>query len=195
MQYHQDLQEYPIGAVPDFGIMSSRRRWQEKKSLMALTDDMSYFNSGVLLIDLVAWRKHGYGDTAEKLARTHDYPHHDQDALNAVFLNNWYMLPLRWNVIPPIFNMFFKVLCQNRFRKLAATARQKPAIVHYAGGYKPWEYERHEEFNGAYYKALQATAFKNAPMPQMDPRRRQRSLSRQLWRLRWGAFWGRLLAD
>ena len=82
-----------------------------------------------------------------------------------------------------------------RFRNEAAAALRNPAIVHYAGGYKPWEYERHEAFNGAYYEALQATAFRDAEMPQMDKRRRHRSLTRQLWRLRWGRFWGKMLAD
>ena len=189
-----DLEGFPMGAVPDLGIMSSKRRWSEKKSLMALNDDMNYFNSGVLLIDLKAWREHGYGLQAAGLARAHSYPHHDQDALNKVFLRKWKALPLRWNVIPPVFNMFIKVLLKGRFRREAARAVRNPAIIHYAGGYKPWEYERHDDFNGAYYDALQATAFGDAKMPQMDPRRRNRSLTRQLWRLRWGHFWGQVLS-
>ena len=65
------------------------------------------------------------------------------------------------------------------------------AVLHYAGGYKPWEYKRETAFNARYYDYLEQTAFKDVEMPQMDPRKKRRSLSRQLQRIKLANFWGK----
>ena len=69
-----------------------------------------YFNSGVMIMDLAAFRKEGYGEKVLQCVTSHAYRHHDQDGLNKVFMGNWSILPLRWNVIPPVFGMPLKVL-------------------------------------------------------------------------------------
>lgn len=190
--WETDMGGRPLAAVPDCGIMTSARRRREKAACIGLSPDAPYFNSGVLLLDLAAWRRGDYTRRLLALAKEHAYPHHDQDVLNAFFRDNWQSLPLRWNVIPPIWFMFLKVAV-SAWRREAAAARAHPAILHYAGSYKPWEYPRYAAFNGAYYDALAKTAFADAPMPQFDPRKKHRSIRRQLLRLHIGAFWGTLL--
>lgn len=189
--YQIDMAGRPLAAVPDCGIMTSARRRREKAACIDLPPGAPYFNSGVLLFNVDVWRRKGYARQLLSLAKEHAYPHHDQDVLNAFFQDNWQILPLRWNVIPPVWFMLLKVAV-SPWRHEAAAAREDPAVLHYAGSYKPWEYPRYPAFNGAYYDTLAKTAFADAPMPQFDPRKKHRSIRRQLLRLRIGAFWGAL---
>ena len=187
-----DMHGKPIAAVCDFGIMASGRIRKQKHDCIGLRFDEPYFNSGVLLMDLKQWRKNAYAKDIIDIVTHNQLPNHDQDALNKYFSNNWQALPLRWNVIPPVFNMFLKIVVKPELRKLAIEAKRNPAIFHYAGGYKPWEYEIYEGFNEKYYEYLTMTEFKDASMPQFDKRRKHRSITRQMWRLRLGNFWTKI---
>ncbi len=188
-----DLGGLALGAVPDFGIMASARARREKAAVLGLAPEEPYFNSGVLLADLVRWRAGDLGARARALAAEHRSPHHDQDALNALFRGRWQALPLRWNVIPPVWQLFVKVLRQGELRRAALTARRDVAVLHYAGGAKPWEYPLTPGFNDEYYRVLGETAYRDAPMPQPRPGKRH-PLWRQRVRLRLADGWQRLLS-
>lgn len=187
-----DMNGKPLAATWDLGIMASERIRKQKNHFIGLPFDAPYFNAGVLMMDLDMWRKGAYAKEIIALATGNKYPNHDQDALNKFFMNNWTELPLRWDVIPPVFNLFTKILTKPALRKKAIEAKLHPAIFHYAGGYKPWEYEIHQGFNEKYYEYLKLTEFKNAPMPQFDKRRKNRSITRQMWRLKMGDLWAKI---
>lgn len=74
----------------------------------------------------------------------------------------------------------------------AIEALQNPAVIHWAGRYKPWEFQISEHFNRAYYDVLKKTAFCDAPMPQPGDMT-GKSLWRQEMRIRLGKIWTRLL--
>ena len=186
-----DMGGHPLAAVMDLGIMASGKDWRGKQKQLGFSKNDSYFNAGVLMVNLKVWREHDYGRQAEQLAASHAYRHHDQDALNALFHRNWQTVPLRWNVIPPVWYLFLKILRRRDFRCLAVEARRHISILHYAGGYKPWEYDADAAFNAKYYEYLRQTEFRDALMPQPDPRRRGRSIARQLRRLKLADFWQR----
>lgn len=188
-----DLQGKPLAAVPDYGIMASKRLMKQKKQVLGLSMDSLYFNSGVVVMDLKQWREHSYAEQVIKLAAEGNLPHHDQDALNKVFMNKWTPLPLNWNVIPPVFNLFPKILLRKDLRNNAVSARKDRAVLHYAGRYKPWEFDLKEEFNDKYYYYLQKTAFANVDMPQPSKNMKGKSLARQLVRLRIADFWESIL--
>lgn len=190
--WEMNLDGHPVGAVKDFGIMASGKSWNEKEASLGVRDGEAYFNSGLLLLNLGQWRENEYGRKIAELVRQRQFRHHDQDALNLVFRDDWKVLPMRWNVIPPVYDMFWKVLRRSAYRREAIAAMQDIGILHYAGGYKPWEYDRHAGFNDEYYRCLEKTAFSDAPMPQFDARRKHRSLRRQLLRMAWGRFWARV---
>ena len=124
-----DMQGKAIAAVPDYGIMASKRLMQQKHEVIGLPLDKKYFNSGVVIMDLQQWRANDYSGKVIELAATGNFPHHDQDALNKLFMYNWKELPLSWNVIPPIFDLLPKVLFNNRFRASAIKARNNIAIL------------------------------------------------------------------
>ena len=188
-----DLQGRPLAAVPDYGIMASKRLMKQKQNVIGLPMDSLYFNSGVVIMDLEQWRKHGYAKQVIELAAAGNLPHHDQDALNKVFMGNWTALPLKWNVIPPVFNLFSKILLNGDLRKNAIAARKDKAILHFAGRYKPWEFDLHMGFNDAYYFYLQQTKFSDVKMPQPGKNMKGKSIIRQMVRLRIADFWQWLL--
>lgn len=188
-----DLQGKPLAAVPDYGIMASKRLMKQKHQVLWLPMNSLYFNSGVVLMDLKQWREHNYAEQVIRLAAEGNLPHHDQDALNKVFIDKWMPLPLKWNVIPPIFNLFSKILLRNDLRKNAVSARKDKGILHYAGRYKPWEFELKNGFNDKYYYYLQKTAFTNVKMPQPSKDMKGKSIARQLMRLRIADFWEGIL--
>ena len=183
-----DMQGKPIAAVPDYGIMSSKRLMKQKYTVIGLPTDKNYFNSGVVIMDLSQWREHDYSSKVINLAATGNFPHHDQDALNKLFMDNWLELPLSWNVIPPIFDLLPKVLFNSRFRENAIKARKNIAILHYAGRYKPWEFSIKTGFNDKYYTYLKNTTFADEPMPKPSKNMKGKSLTRQMIRIRLADF-------
>jgi len=96
-----DLDGKTIGAVRD----AFTRRMNDHGGLPRLNDlahinpQGLYFNSGVLLIDTLAWRERDVRARAESYledsASVLRFP--DQDALNAVCHRDWYRLDKRWN--------------------------------------------------------------------------------------------------
>lgn len=91
--FRLELNGYPVAAVQEPVEICDDHRNQ-----LSLPYGDSYFNSGVLLINLNYWREH---DSQTKLLefskrKRHVYCH-DQDALNYVFKNKWYRLSPKWN--------------------------------------------------------------------------------------------------
>jgi lipopolysaccharide biosynthesis glycosyltransferase len=183
-----ELGDLPVGAVEDFGILASAGKCAEKTQSFGWQSRYSYFNSGVMVLNLASWRQNDYAGKLLQLITTKHYRHHDQDALNEVFMGRWVKLPLNWNVIPPIFNMQLRIALNKQLRIKAVQALKDIAILHYAGGYKPWEYECYQGFNEDYYKYLALTAYKDAAMPQPDLRKEGHSLQRQRLRLKWAGW-------
>lgn len=127
-----DLKGMPIAAAIDAGDILRRDgehaiAWRKHLTDIGLAPDAPYFNAGVLLIDLDAWRKidvagEAFAFLAErgKLATSMD-----QDALNVVFRGRWARLPQRYNFQFP-------------FMGLGLEERVHPLIWHYTGHLKPW---------------------------------------------------------
>mgnify|MGYP002545469763 FL=1 len=191
--WQNDIKEYALAAVPDFGIMASNRLCRQKKEVIGLPKGKAYFNSGVLLINLKKWRQENYTKQILEIINENQFPHHDQDALNKIFMEDWLQIDLRWNIIPPVFNLFTKILLNKTFRNQAINAKRNPGIIHYAGRYKPWEFSYHQDFNDMYYKYLKQTAFADEKMPQPGKNMEGKSITRQLMRLKIANFWTKLL--
>lgn len=188
------LEGQPLGAVYDFGIMGSNRMMRQKNQTLGLPLDASYFNSGVLVFDMEQWRRHSYSKQVVQCISAHSFRHHDQDGLNKVFMNHWQELPLRWNVIPPVFSLPLKVLMRSKLRTQAVQALKHPAVFHWAGRYKPWEFTLQRYFNPLYYQYLRHTAFQDVPMPQPGRDMQGKSIARQEFRMKLASWWMRILS-
>lgn len=115
------IDDYCAAAV---GSVSKLNR---AKSL-SIPKSYGYFNSGVMLINLKKWREHRITpkvidyikNNREKLIDP------DQDALNAVLYDKWLKLDPKWN------------FTTNRFNDPEKNI--KPAIIHFTGKRKPWNF-------------------------------------------------------
>lgn len=87
--------------------------------------DASYFNSGVMVLDLRWWRSQRISGKLMKTASTlTDWTGNtDQDVLNVVFRNNWTPLPMSFNYL---INVYPNIEMKD------------PLVVHWAGKQKPW---------------------------------------------------------
>ena len=114
-----------------------------------------YFCSGVLLMDLRAWREHGVEQKCMDFLRNHAdrIVLHDQDVLNIVCQEHLSYLDPTWDA----------QACETRlgktsgFNELAKTAN----IVHFIGGRKPWHPGCKHPFRKDYFHYLRMTPYKD----------------------------------
>lgn len=99
----------------------------------------AYFNSGVLMFDLAAWRE---ADLPRRLLACLDQNKEhvrwwDQYALNVVLAGRWGHLDSRWNQQSHIFA--YPTWSQSPYDRVDFdTLRDDPYIVHFTTRYKPW---------------------------------------------------------
>jgi lipopolysaccharide biosynthesis glycosyltransferase len=148
-----DMADAWVGAVtnPLFGHMVPRIRAE-----LGLPDPRGYFNSGVLLMDLDAWRANDVSRHVIEVAirKPHlEWP--DQDALNTVLHDHRHQLHPRWNAMPGLFELpprFLPYECRE-----IREAVEDPAIVHFVGPYKPWHYRSRHPYQAEYFSSLRTT--------------------------------------
>ena len=131
--FEYNLKGKPIGAVPHVQLPYEKEFREE----FHVNDQDTYFNSGVMLIDAVQWRENKWGEAVLGVALESPHKLHfaDQDALNAVFWENYYHLPGVWNVEARLYREKLLGLPQTpEITKRMAN----PKIIHYTGADKPW---------------------------------------------------------
>jgi lipopolysaccharide biosynthesis glycosyltransferase len=112
---------------------------------LALPKSSYYFNAGVLLIDLNAWRQQDVLSRGIRFAQSHAdrLEFWDQDVLNHLFEATWLPFHARWNALPHLWSL--NKALRGRDAILSPqdiAARDHPAIIHFAGPgvTKPWNY-------------------------------------------------------
>lgn len=114
---------------------------QSPELVEGIGEEEPYFNGGVQVINVQAWRAAGVAERALALAVRHRFIAHDQDALNVCFRGAWRELPERWN-----YQLYDR-------RTWPAGA----ALLHYSGRSKPWHCG-YPAAAAAPYRAALATA-------------------------------------
>ncbi|MEQ1438036.1 glycosyltransferase family 8 protein [Fontimonas sp. SYSU GA230001] len=136
---------------------------------LGLEDPRAYFNSGVLLLDLDAWRRadvaHRVLELARDPARRLVWP--DQDALNIALAGRWKALHPRWNCQNSLY--FFRHAPEVFGANQVAEATADPGILHFEGGdlAKPWHYLCKHPARRLYLRHRAATPW---PLRQLDGR-------------------------
>jgi lipopolysaccharide biosynthesis glycosyltransferase len=137
-------------AVQDSCIQTNRRN-------SAIEESGSYFNSGLMVIDLSAWRREGLEarclKSAQEQRRLTRY--NEQAALNDCLAGRWGLLPPVWNrqatidLFPDWQSSPYE---EEEFRQL----RQNPAIIHFTTATKPWQRicDHPKAYIEAYEKAI-----------------------------------------
>jgi len=124
-----ELGDAPIAAVRNFGTPGP----------VADRDPGSYFNAGVLVLDLPRWRAARIGERTMQYAGApgESLVANDQDALNIV-VGNWHELDFRWNVQHG--DLFVEEPPPNSELLIAQREQlcREAAILHFTGSRKPW---------------------------------------------------------
>jgi lipopolysaccharide biosynthesis glycosyltransferase len=122
-----------------------------------------YFNSGVLLMNLVHWRKNNLQKRV--ISFISENPNAikfvDQCGLNAIVNGQWKKLPLKFNQLAAIYNKSDKDYFINCYSQSELyEAIHKPTIIHYTGFLKPWHLNSDHPFKNLYWDYLKVTPFK-----------------------------------
>lgn len=157
--WNTDISQYSHAAI------ENPRTDADYKHNLGISENSSYFNSGVLLINLRIWRQLNVQQKSIEFINQYPEKIHywDQDALNFVLENQWLRAESQWNA----HTAFFKGLPAE---ELGVTpeeyhqTRHNPAIIHFTGGgsCKPWHYSCTHPFKDIYYKYLRQTPWHDA---------------------------------
>jgi lipopolysaccharide biosynthesis glycosyltransferase len=143
------MEDVAVGAVVD---VWSTKNWDRLMLQTNSEDTLSepdinfgaYFNAGVMLVDLARWRRDQISERAlAYLRRYPQSPLSDQDALNVACSGRWMQLDRRWNC-----HYGDAVQC-------ISSVEQKPAILHFAGKWKPWQ-ARNLSRNALFYDEIRS---------------------------------------
>ncbi len=156
-----DVSDYAVGCVEDMWSGKS-----DNYTRLHYDASFSYFNAGVLLVNLNYWREIGFQQKAVKYISRHvnELVFNDQDVLNALLHDCKLFLPFRYNVQDGFLRR------KRRIRpEVIATLDQEllhPVIIHYTGGKKPWQYKSQNPYKNLYFHYLDLTPWKEErPVP------------------------------
>jgi lipopolysaccharide biosynthesis glycosyltransferase len=142
-----DASPYPVMAVRDPGapVVSSRDGLPNYREV-GLAADTPYINSGVLVMNLHAWRERGLADQILRYtAEHHDLIRYaDQDGINAILGAEAGTLDERWNVPAYIgIDALYDGLEDSEYKRLLHGRRAKLVrdahVLHFVGPRKPWQ--------------------------------------------------------
>lgn len=134
--YEIDLKNKPLAAVKDV-------KSQEIIRIYFYHGLKSYFNSGVMLIDLGVWRKQNVTEKSIEFINKHakELTTADQDVLNCLFKDDWLELPKIYNTDP-------------KHEAANSLPAKDTAILHYSDKIKPWSYLYFGKNKKYYFKYL-----------------------------------------
>lgn len=120
-----DLKGKPLAAVEDpWGkLIGSGRDINAYERILDPADP--YFNAGLMVIDLSAWREQRVAERLEKLIENGTVAQlsYSQNVLNLLMKNNWERLDSLWNVVDPE----------------PAHVALNPYNLHFTGSRRPWQ--------------------------------------------------------
>lgn len=139
-----ELESKVIGAVRDLAS-------PQMCELLGIDPGYTYFNSGVLLINLDLWRQLQLTEMVTQYIKNSEFLRFvDQDALNASLFDQVKIIEDQWNAQT---NMFIENVFDKQFNI--------PHIIHYTTASKPWHVSNIHPLKSEYYKYLAHTPFKD----------------------------------
>ena len=152
--WNTDMSNYSVACVEDIGSNED-----ERYDILKYDKSFSYFNAGVLLINLRYWREHKIDEQCEQYFLR--YPErirfNDQDLLNAVLHESKLFVPLKWNMQ----DGFYRYGADKGVKDKKQLHQQllHSVILHYTNK-KPWNYDSMHPLKGEYFKYLDMTPWK-----------------------------------
>ena len=133
-----------------------------------------YINSGVLMVDLVKWRKHQAGERLLRFYRENGERLFcgDQDAINHVMAESIGPLPVEYNFFTNYRYFRYETLvklcpayvhCAGS-REAFEAAKRQPAVIHFMGAERPWIRGNRNPYRKRFQKWLDLSAFAGMPL-------------------------------
>lgn len=153
--WETNINDYIIAAVNELNFDGPSRLGYDGK--------YKYFNAGILLINAKSWVNQNLQETLFTYIKTHTSKlmYWDQDALNANLFNQRLSIEPKWNQLSPVFEVNDETLLKVYSKSQINELKKNPAIIHYSGSSKPWDYLNIHPFKEIYYKYLALTEWKN----------------------------------
>lgn len=165
------------------GMVMEPTVYAPMKEAIGMAAEEAYFNSGVILMDLEAWRRERilerllvfYGEHSGSLFAC------DQDTLNGVLRGRIRPLSPRYNFFTNYRYFHYRTLCRlcPAYRQVGrrefVRARRAPVIIHYLGDERPWIAGNHNHYRKHYRRYLARTPWRDQPLQE------GRRLYMQLW--------------
>ena len=152
--WETDLNGVGVAAVEDMGC-----REPERYEVLKYPMEYSYFNAGVLLINLDFWREHNIAQAC--VDYFHMYPerilYNDQDLLNSVLYKDKILIDIKWNVQDAFYRSASQIFKERK--KSHIDALLHPVILHYTNR-KPWSYDSQHPLRNKYFYYLDFTPWK-----------------------------------
>ena len=122
--YDTDLQDNYIGAVADQAVAAVPAFMEYTKNALGILGE-KYFNSGVIVMNLKAFREVNFYEKFAKTLRSYHFTiAPDQDVLNLICKDKVCYLDGGWNKMP-----------------IAGEDKRTPKLIHYNLTMKPWHYD------------------------------------------------------
>lgn len=180
------LDSRPLAAVANIVEPAKRRQ----VASIGIDDARSYFNAGVVVMDLEAMRAEDA--VAKSLTFAKDnarrIPWLDQDVLNVVFAGRWLPLRPKWNAMNSLW--IWRPWAEELFGADAVReATTSPGVLHFEGPgpLKPWHALNDHPWRDAYREVLARTPWARPPLGSDDPGVRLIRRLPRPWRL--PAYW------
>lgn len=132
-----EIGDMPIAAVDHLSLYDQLRLWGP--------DGGTYFNAGVLIVNLKQWRDQKVELKFEDIIRTHSHRIQwwDQDILNIAFQNRWARIPIWFNVNYTIYQAIGEPV-----------ALRNSHLIHYTTSRKPWNQQNPNSLEVLWHKSL-----------------------------------------
>lgn len=148
------LENVGVAAVEDMGCRES-----ERYEILQYPMEYSYFNAGVLLINLKFWREHDIAQAC--IDYFHKYPerilYNDQDLLNSVLYKDKKLIDIKWNVQDAFYRPGSYIIKERNKQNIESLLH--PVVLHYTNR-KPWAYDSQHPLRNKYFYFLDFTPWK-----------------------------------
>ena len=161
--YNEELGDYYVCAIEDPGF--------DRHQQLKMNPDSVYFNSGMMLINLSKWKR----DSIQK--KVINFIENNQDAiwfpdqcgLNSVINGQWKKVSLKYNQQSSIFSDGFEKKFNCFSHNELQEAKERPIIIHYTGGSKPWHHKNAHPYKKLYWKYIKMTPYRHSIYSDLMP--------------------------
>lgn len=171
--WEMPLDDAGVAAVEDIGADDAPRY-----EVLCYPMADSYFNAGVLLVNLDYWRRHNVPQQCVDYYRAHPerIVYNDQDILNSLFHSCRRLTGIRWNMQDAFYRPLPKF--DDAWRSAHEQDLLQPAILHFTNR-KPWEYDNQHPLRHLYFRYQELTPWRGTH-PLRSPLNRLRRFVRLL---------------